>query len=149
MTCQVLLLADADILFIDFLMYNSSEETKDCKMDLTQVRNGSEFPVSDPNSPYLTVISLDGEMQTPASVDALYKGTPMTEKQVYAALKLTHQVEASSDFKLVELKKENEVARECSFHNKKCSEDTPKVVIPDLSQYLNGIPNTTTKYKEV
>lgn len=103
----------------------------------------------DPNLPYPTAMTLNGEMQTPATVYSSYKDTPMTGKQVYAALETTHQVEISSGIESVELEKENEVARECFSHTKKCSEDTPKVVVPAISPCLNGIPNTTTKYKEV
>lgn len=88
-------------------------------MDQTEVNNGTGVPISDPNSPYRVAMTLDGEM------------------------------EVSSVVKSVELEKKSEVAGEFSNRTKKCYEYTPKFVVSDLSQQPNGIPNTTTKYKEV
>ncbi|XP_078153918.1 uncharacterized protein LOC144549031 [Carex rostrata] len=96
----------------------SSEETRGCKLDQTQVSNGTGVLISDPNSPYRVAMTMDGEM------------------------------EVSSVVKSVELEKKNVVSGELSNRTKKCYEYTPKFVVSDLSQQPNGIPNTTTKYKE-
>lgn len=88
-------------------------------MDQTEVRNDIGAPILDPNSPYRVAMTLDDEM------------------------------EVSSVVKSVELEKKSEVAGEFSNRTKKCYEYTPKFVVSDLSQQPNGIPNTTTKYKEV
>lgn len=134
-------------------------------LNLTPVRYGLRIQASDPNSPYPTPITLTEEMQTPATIYSSYQETSVTGKRpriraqyVYPPLKHTHEVEISNDIKFVELERQNEAAGEFSFHTKENFEETPKVLVSGLSEWLkptsalrgrNGIPNSTTKYKEV
>lgn len=135
------------------------------KLKLTPVRYGMEIRASYPNSPYPTPIALNDDMQTPATIYSSYQETSATGKRarirvqyVYPASKPAHRLEISSGIKSVELENENEAAGEFSFGTKKNSEETPKVLVSGLSGWLkpttalrgrNGIPNSTTKYKEV
>ncbi|KAF3322515.1 Protein JASON [Carex littledalei] len=141
-----------------------AEEMGADKLKLTPVRYGMGIRASDPNSPYPTPIALNDDMQTPATIYSSYQETSATGKRariraqyVYPASKPAHRVEISSGIKSVELENENEAAGEFSFGTKKNSEETPKVLVSGLSGWLkpttalrgrNGIPNSTTKYKE-
>jgi hypothetical protein len=154
-----------NLLFSYCCCCNSAEEMRGGNLDLTPVRYGMKIRPSDLNSPYPTPITLTEEMQTPATVYSSYQETSLAGKRariraqyVYPALKRTHEVEISSGRKFVELEKEKEVAVEFSFGTKENSQETPKALVSGLSEWLkptsalrgrNGIPNSTTKYKEV
>ncbi|KAJ4814612.1 hypothetical protein LUZ62_027178 [Rhynchospora pubera] len=139
------------------------EEVKCGKLDLTPVRHGKVIRHSLTNSPFPTPITLNDNMQTPATIYSSYPEAPATGKwarirtqYAYPAVKPARREEITSGNKPV-VEKENEVAgRGFSLRAESC-EETPKILVSGSSEQLktvtalrgrNGIPNTTTKYKE-
>ncbi|KAJ4762126.1 hypothetical protein LUZ62_072501 [Rhynchospora pubera] len=141
----------------------SVEEVKCGKLDLTPVRHGKVIRHSLTNSPFPTPITLNDNMQTPATIYSSYPEAPATGKwarirtqYAYPAVKPARREEITSGNKPVVVK-ENEVAgRGFSLRAESC-EETPTILVSGSSEQLktvtalrgrNGIPNTTTKYKE-
>ncbi|KAJ1703857.1 hypothetical protein LUZ63_003636 [Rhynchospora breviuscula] len=142
----------------------SVEEMKCGKMDLTPVRYGKGIRSSLTNSPFPTPITLTDNMQTPATIYSSYPEAPATGKwarirtqYAYPAVKPAHREEITSGNKSV-VEKENDVSgRGFSLCTERSCEETPKILVSGSSEQLktvtalrgrNGIPNTTTKYKE-
>ncbi|KAJ3708340.1 hypothetical protein LUZ61_012045 [Rhynchospora tenuis] len=138
----------------------SIEEMKGRKLDLTPVRHGKGIRSSLTNSPFPTPITLTDNMQTPATI---YSQAPATGKwarirtqYAYPAVKPALREEITSSNKSV-VEKEVEVAGAFSLRTERSYEETPKILVSGSSEPLktvtalrgrNGIPNTTTKYKE-
>ncbi|KAJ3679296.1 hypothetical protein LUZ60_017307 [Juncus effusus] len=150
---------------IESFLGSNEGKKKGPKLDITPAQHSAKFQVKLPNnkSPFPTPLTLRDEMETPLTQHPSYMETPRTGKRariraqyIFPASKQLEissekQMEISSDVKT------GEQSGSFTFGAERKEEETPKVSVASLSEWLkpvsnwavwNGIPNSTTKYKE-